>query len=256
MIKTRVNGYSIFDYFDETSRETGRAQVDEPLYKEAVSNGYAPFDFIADSSLVLYLPLGDFPSSTFKSVDAYQLTGTVTGALWRPNGRFFDNTDDVINTPQSGTLVPGTGDFTVGMWVKWDGVSERQDLANIGSNGWIFRARHDLVAGQLFFFIDDGTLNDSVSQNTIASSTGVWYLIHATLVRATKTITFYVNEGNALSGTYTAAVDDINSTDDFKIGAGADTTIDGTVGEVWIYSQALSAAAITHNFNVSAWRYQ
>ena len=56
-------------------------------------------DFIFDPSLVLYLPLYQMEGASFMSKDAYGHLCTVTGALWRPNGRWFDKIDDIITVP-------------------------------------------------------------------------------------------------------------------------------------------------------------
>ena len=53
-------------------------------------------NFIFDPSLVLYLPLYQLDGASFVSKDAHGHLCSVTGALWRPNGRWFDGTDDTI----------------------------------------------------------------------------------------------------------------------------------------------------------------
>ncbi len=52
--------------------------------------------------------------STFKSLDAYAHSCTVTGATWTPQGRYFGG-NAIIVTP---TVAVGTGIFTMSCWVK------------------------------------------------------------------------------------------------------------------------------------------
>ena len=54
-------------------------------------------NFIFDPYLVLYLPLYELDGASFMSKDAYGHLCTVIGALWRPNGRYFDGIDDRID---------------------------------------------------------------------------------------------------------------------------------------------------------------
>jgi len=111
-----VNGRAIEHYKNFEVRETGLAiPKAEPLYIPAISNGYAPNDFIVDSSLVLYLPLYLLKGSKFKSVDAYKRTATVTGAVWGPTGRLFDGTGEI--TPASPIVLADDTPWTIVFWL-------------------------------------------------------------------------------------------------------------------------------------------
>ena len=64
----------------------------------------SPEDFIYDPYLALCLPLYMLDGASFMSRDAYGHLCTVTGALWRPNGRYFDGVDDLISIPSHASL--------------------------------------------------------------------------------------------------------------------------------------------------------
>lgn len=53
-------------------------------------------DFVLEPGLVLYAPLREADGSTLTSRDAYGRVCSVSGALWRPDGRYFDGLDDVV----------------------------------------------------------------------------------------------------------------------------------------------------------------
>lgn len=74
-------------------------------------------DFICDPGLVLYLPLYALDGSAFKSKDAYGHSGTVTGASWRPDGRYFDGNDDWISIALHDALITPTQGVIV-VWFK------------------------------------------------------------------------------------------------------------------------------------------
>lgn len=84
-------------------------------------------DFILDPSCILYLPLWKKDGAQFMSDDMYGHLCTVTGALWTPQGRYFDGVDDKIALASFGffregkqtilmtfkliTTIPGTREF-------------------------------------------------------------------------------------------------------------------------------------------------
>ena len=151
MIKSRVNGYSIEDYWNERAREADRPVIE---VKPVVLNGYAPNDFIVDSSLVLYLPLWALKGSPIKSVDRYGHSCSVTGATWTLEGRTLDG-DDKIDCGSASALTMGTSDQTVAIWVK---LAADDDNAIIGSgatgttiDGW--RLRYLTASDYMYFYI-------------------------------------------------------------------------------------------------------
>ena len=77
-------------------------------------------NFVFDPSLVLYLPLYEMDGASFASRDAYGHRCTVTGALWRPNGRYFDAVNDGINCGTGSNLNLGNtmDKYTMTAWIK------------------------------------------------------------------------------------------------------------------------------------------
>jgi len=74
-------------------------------------------EFALDPSLVLYLPLYELDGVAFTSKDHYGHLATVTGAVWRPDGRSFDGTDDNVTVPDCAGL-SGLSAMTVMAWGK------------------------------------------------------------------------------------------------------------------------------------------
>ena len=74
-------------------------------------------NIIFDPSLVLYLPLYGQDGASFMSQDAGGHLCAVTGALWRPDSRYFDGIDDKINCGHSPALNLTSG-VTVEVWFK------------------------------------------------------------------------------------------------------------------------------------------
>ncbi len=225
-----------------------------PQYKYAIHDGYAPYGFTT-KGLVLYLPLWALKESSFKSVDAYQHTATVTGALKRPDGRLFDG-DDKIEIPDAASLSPRTGDWTMAMWLKMPANSARMFLVDgyggaAPDTGYYFDVldtgyiRTSQQAGAAFVYKDSDTVVDD----------NVWHLIAHTWVNSGDTLKVYIDDSDVTTGGGSGggAVGDVQVGEDpIIIGASFIGTIDG----MWFYNRALSTGEVTHICNSTKWRYQ
>jgi len=226
-----VNGYSIENYKDFDVRETGLAVPKaQPRYRPHVSNGFRPDDIILDG-LVLYLPLYALKGSQFKSVDAYGHTCTVTGALWRPDGRLFDGADDKITCGSNVALT-----FASGTIIIWAYSTSKPN------NSWLVAGR-DGGAGVGYIFLGAG--------ETLSASAGTKYVDGAAGDSAPTATWHHL----AVSGIAITL-----ATLPFKIGARyndlADNWMKGIIGAVWAYDRVCSAEEIAYHRNVTKWRYQ
>lgn len=259
----RVNGRALEDYKRFEVRETGLAVPKaEPLYVPAVSNGYHPDDLIIDSSLVLYLPLDLLKGSKFKSVDRYSHTSAVTGALWRPNGRYFDGSDDFIDCGRSTAFDFGTGDFTLIATVNLTDVTEHRLLIMKGAVGvgnkryWL---RIKRTSGYLTINFDDNTNEDSQDGDTDLSD-GLWHTVGVTNDRDGN-VTLYLEgaiEGTPEASVATLSLDDTSK--DLCVGvSSSDETSEnfkGFMGVALMYSRCLTTAEMLHTHNVLVGRCQ
>ncbi len=65
---------------------------------------------------VLYLPAHKHDGDSFMSGDSFGRVSTATGALWRPDGRYFDGEDDDITVPNNSLFT--SDNLTVLLWAK------------------------------------------------------------------------------------------------------------------------------------------
>ena len=206
---------------------------------------------------VLYLPLWqeDMQGSPLLSYDQNHHSATVTGATWGYQGRTFDGIDDYIKAGTSSAFKPTTA-LSVGVWYKND-VSEASTriISMTGADalqGWLFRAATN-TAG---FQIHNGTA--WVSTTSAALTIGAWHCVFGVYDKVN--ISAYA-EGLP-SGTPTAETNNISytGTAELYIAAREDLDLpeffDGTIGEVWIYNRALTAAEIQNIYLATKWRYQ
>ena len=211
-------------------------------------------DFIFDPSLVLYLPLGKLDGASFMAKDAHGHLGTVTGALWRPNGRDFDGTDDRVGCGTDIFMAATfAGGFTMEAWLNVDTLDDDHQAAisikgrlELGVNATTDKA-------YLFVHDDPGSywiLGDS------AISTSQWYHIAGTWNGTTNKI--FVN-GVQQADTKTSNVPALDVSRAITIGAhynGTARNLDGLIGEVRVHSRALSLLEIRRNYLATKWRYR
>jgi len=207
-------------------------------------------DFILDPSLALYLPLHRLDGTCFKSGDAYGHLCTVTGALWRPYGRYFDG-DDHIVCGTNPALSITTEDFTLLIWAYRDtdgahnamlgGTSLDAPNFSVKTGGNVYFAKPSLAQVKADTTIDLDTW----------TMLGVTFDSHST--------------SNNVRHFFNGVTDGISTLDlDFAdymncIGAGNNTTSwhwSGYLGEAWIYNRVLSAVEIAHIYRVTRRRYQ
>lgn len=205
--------------------------------------------FSRDPSLVLYLPLYKLDGASFASRDAYGHLCTVTGALWRPNGHYFDGNDDIQKT--SINLCPAYP-FTLSGWF------------NLSAWGHIFSIGDTAVANKYHAIrVNAANVATLTTRNTTeynASGTtnmlNKWHRIDGVFASATER-KLYVDAELIATGT--------DSSDNFTGTAFAVGTLirsnlsqyaTGTIGEVLARTRGLSQPEIEREFVATKWRYQ
>ena len=218
-------------------------------------------DFIFDPSLVLYLPLYQLDGASFMSRDKCGHLCTVIGALWTPQGRSFDGVDDYIDCG-SPTSLDNVNPKTVEAWIYPIGWGE-------GSKGYVF------VKAAWNFFINSSAGEETIQTwHSHSPTPGSWTTPNGSIVLgAWQHVAFtYDNSNNANdpiiyinsiiqsltelttpSGNPTSDADNTLYIGNNAAGA---RTWDGLIGEVRIYSRALTPAEIQHNYLATKWRYR
>jgi len=210
-------------------------------------------DFTSDPSLVLYLPLGKLDGASFISKEARGHLCTVTGALWRPSGRYFDGIDDEIDCGDNSILDFTSGDFSVEFWIK--------QTSSPADNAYVINRGNYNLSGWYIWFWNAGdemqfyTNQDTpgVQSTTMDMTFDTW--LHLALVRSGAVATWYQNTVDVTKnhGTH---IDPTSVSQALKIGAFPSDDFKGTIGEVSIYNRALTPLEIQHNYLATKWRYR
>ena len=210
--------------------------------------------FVFDPSLVLYLPLYELDGASFISKDKHGHLCTVTGALWQPDGRAFDGTDDnIIGTGLSG--LPTT-EGSLEVWIKFSDLSRGEVWFDLVKDG--DEATHRVALWHDATNVYLGTAGD-VFKITVAHSgiltEGIFYHIVGTWNTTTDNYELFVDAVS--KGTSVVAEGDM-SFDKLVLGErfNAIGQFTGIIGEARIYSRALTPLEIQHNYLATKWRYR
>lgn len=213
-------------------------------------------NYILDPGLVLYLPLHEPDGSSFISRDAYGHVCTSNGALWKPDGRYFDGVDDFIDVPHHTCQLLNTGG-TIMVWFKSGTnmgriVDKTPDLA--GTGGYILSCYSQ---NRVYVRINAGSVITSAA-NAVVFGDGNWYHT-AGVWNAVGYITIYVNGRRSGTQGKSGSPGNITTTDDLRIGNRSgtlDRPYDGFIAEVRLHNRALMPQEIQKIYLATRWRYR
>ncbi len=216
-----------------------------------------------DPYLVLYLPLHQLDGASFMSRDAHGHLCTVTGAGWRPNGRYFDGMHDIISVPDHPKLNFGAdGDFTIMVWFN--------ELATQG-NGFLVAKRDTDTGDRRIMMLLSNTTNKLIANikggtnnsPTLASKVsvhndGLWHCGVFSCDRDNSSGAVLDLDGEIQDAVDPTGVGDI-STVGRTLVIGASYTVSwfgNLIGEVAIWNRALPFAERQNLYLATKWRYK
>jgi len=190
---------------------------------------------------VLFLPLwhDELSGGVFSSVDDFRHICTVTGALWRPSGRFFDGNDDKITFPSLGIGANGTA--SVIMWFRLDTTATVKGAPISLLGDWLYQNN-----ANNYLYAPGGAYNWAGGP-----AANIWYHLAVTWAGNSTTAILY-HDTIAVAAIGTWAMSAFTTT----IG-NATNSMSGLVGEFRVYKdRVLTAAEVAHDRNATKWRYQ
>jgi hypothetical protein len=219
--------------------------------------------FIFDPSLVLYLPLYELDANLFMSGDAYGRVCTVTGAVWQPDGRYFDGNDDVISVPNP-SLGIATHGLTVIAVIKpgrvegWQNIIDIRAADDSGEFGLLLYTTYIR-----FYLLRNIAATYHGYQSSLTVSANTWYMIAATWPGGNTSAApriFVNNVEAAISDAGSSGVDGqpMDTTNALRLGlkiTGGDR-YQGITQEALIYRRVLTPLELNNIWMATKWRYQ
>ncbi|KKM75341.1 hypothetical protein LCGC14_1391190 [marine sediment metagenome] len=216
--------------------------------------------YILQTLPLLYLPLWKSDgSSQFLSSDGHGHLCTVTGALWTPQGRKFDDNDDQIEIPSFEVI-----DFTIAVWVKrtatggFDFVGNKWEETG-DERVWQFLIRNTDVL--TFAVSKTGAAAGDTSLNSSGTIDATWHLIQATykfIADGTSEIRFCIDGAIDATVSNTAVGPPFVTTESILFGYRKELNnpFGGMMGEVWMWSRAFDGQESSRLYEATRWRYQ
>ena len=216
-----------------------------------VANTGGPVLCLDAGSMISYPGSG----TTWTDLSGNGNTGTLTNGptYSSANGGsiVFDNVNDYVEAVYNATLDFGTGDFTVGIWVKTSNHSAYQLIfgRDNGSTGVGIIIYSSITSGVILSWVSNSGVN-----GTIDIANGNWH--HVVLSRASGVVRQYVD------GQFDVQVNsfgNVNMANNNTVRLGNYAVngyqFNGSIANASIYNRALSAAEISQNFNLLRGRY-
>jgi len=220
-------------------------------------------DFIFDPSLVLYLPLHGLDGASFASKDACGHLCTVVGALWTPQGRYFDGNDDTVLSPINDTIFNLTQAFTLIAWynpsaapatakrllsVEGDAGGNQGICINVNQKQ---NGQGEAGAAAINFYGTDWRLAGASS----LVSVGTWACLAGVYDRAN--LILYLN---GIAQDTRANTEAVTQTSNIRARLASHPTLGlncaGIIGDAFVYNRALSSLEVQRVYLATKWRYQ
>ena len=226
-----------------------------------VNRQFAIERYILSTMPVLYLPLYRLDGDSFISADGHGHVCTVTEALWTPNGRWFDGTNDEVDLGASSSLRPTTS-VSLLLWVLVAadaGAAEYpRIIGNLTDEGGADLRGYGIYqdeSGRAIQY-ELRTVDDALKQAVIATpSLNEWNFYGLTYTSGT--ITPYYNGAAGITSSETGNINYATSPVNLALGqVFAADFFQGQIGEALIYNRVLSPVEIQHNYLATKWRYQ
>ncbi len=230
----------------------------------ATKGGY----LVATSNLVLYYDPTDTASypgtgTTLTSLVGSGLNGTMTALTYTSPYFTFNGTTSQVSVADSATLEPGTGDWTIEVWLRYSAIAgkTRTYLSKTdnggGSADWGYGFRTNPSNNTTYMEVGNGTT--SVTSPSASVTTGTWYQIVGVWTNvATNSIALYKN-GTFVGSNSHSFASIKNTTNPLYIGNynGNEYAqqFEGDMGIVRMYNRALSADEIQNNYDANKATY-
>lgn len=207
-------------------------------------------DIPVDPKMVFYARLWEKNAPIFISSDVFAQLMSKTGAIWRPNGYYFDGTDDLFNLGNIELFNFGTSDFTIEcIYYRTGGVEGAEPFSKSGGSGIGASPAYDLQPLYDRWFIQKDATHWTLIYATYPCATlNKW--LHVICDRQDATLTLMVNgvlSNNAPTTSLGGIGTGLNITNTYNAKIGANdysytAWYKGIISEVIVYKRVLSYA--------------
>jgi hypothetical protein len=229
---------------------------------DALKHVYANGNFVVDNLKLYFNPssLFSYPGTgtTINDLTGNSLNGTLSNITFTNPYFTFNGSSSTLSVPDNALIEPGSGDFTVEVWVNHSVIAgssrcllSKTDGGNSADWGYGIRTNS---SGSTYMEIGSGSTTITSPSYTLTTNT--WYQIVGVCNNTSNLITLYIN--GVSQGSNPNSISTIrNTTSSLSIGSfnnnvgGFGQWVNGKIGIVRLYSSALSASDVSKNFEAN-----
>jgi len=227
--------------------------------KEAIiaAKQFATERYIRSTHPVLYLPLWRLDGSpSIRSQDAFGHIGTVTDALWRPQGRYFDGANGIIVIPRTASLEPNP--ITIGAWVQ---ITELDTVRRIFAKheAGLVKAGYTLYRlntdNKIYFQSGDSVTWPAWNLGSTKALAVGWHCIEAG--QDSSWVSMFIDGEEAATAIAGGKIVH-HTTHDLWIGGDTPTAFvwSGIIGATWIYNKAPNPTDHGRIYQATRWKFK
>jgi hypothetical protein len=218
------------------------------------------------SNLVLHYDPYQKPSYAGSGATLYDLTSNSLNATLSNTtytSPYLTYNGSTTSVADNASLEPGSGDWTVEVWVNHTIITGASRCIISKTNGgnaadWGYGIR---TASSGSTYMEVGNGSTSITSPSFTLSTGIWYqLVGVWTNVASNSMEFYVNGISQGSSSHSfASIKDTTrpvSFGSFDGGATFGQWFNGRMGIVRFYNKALTSAEVLKNYNADGWKYR
>ena len=222
------------------------------------------------SNLVLHYDPYQKPSYAGAGATVYDLTsnglnGTLSNTTYTSPYLTYNGSSSQISVADNALLEPGSGDWTMEVWVNQSVSGNDVVLGKFDPGGLSQDVSYSIRTTNTTYYAQIGSGSGSgatlfVNSTNHTGTIGTWYqLVYVFTNVAANTLQTFVN--GASIGTVSHSLASIlNTSANLYIGSYNNGEFaqwfDGKIGIVRIYNKALTSTEVINNYNADKWKYQ
>lgn len=221
------------------------------------------------SGLVLYYDPSNASSysgsgTTVNSLVSPNLAGTMSNITYTSPYFAYNGTNSQVNVPDNALLEPGSGSWTMEVWVNQTASGNDVVLGKFDPGGLAQDVSYSIRTTNTSYYAQLGSGSGSgsslfVNSTTFVGTLNTWYqLVYVFTNGATKTLQTYVN-GASIGTVNHSLTSLLNTSANLYIGSynGGEYSqwFDGKIGITRLYNAALTDGQVLQNFNSDRSKY-
>ena len=235
---------------------------------DALKNVYKNGDFVIDNLILNYNPASylSYPSAgtSISNLVSNSLNGVMSNITFTNPYLTFNGSNSQVTITDNALLEPGSGDFTMEVWVNQSVLGNDVVLGKFNNGGDSQHVSYSIRTTNTTFYAQIGSGSGSgggptgtlfVNSTSHVGTLNTWYqIVYVFKNGATKNLETFVN-GSSIGVVNHNLSSVLNSTNPLYVGSynGGEYSqyFDGKIGIVRIYNSALSASDVSKNFEAN-----